>query len=273
MSWLLIAKARSSAMPVPERHRLLILGGTGEAVELAREAQAAFGRCLDVVTSLAGRTRDPAPIQGEVRVGGFGGPDGLACYLEHHEFSLLIDATHPFAAEISANAREACARTKVHRLILSRPPWRRHPGDRWTEVDSVVQAATALASNGKRAFLTVGARDLHHFAALKGVFCLVRLITPPTSPLQLTDYTLVIGRGPFTCDEERRLMTTHRIDTVVSKASGGEATYAKIAAAREMEIPVILVRRPPSPKGEHVSGVSDALAWIANQLGVDRRFG
>ncbi len=253
-------------MPGREPRRLLILGGTGEGAALAREAVAALAGRLEVVTSLAGRTRAPAAVPGEVRVGGFGGADGLADYLVGQRIDLLVDATHPFAATISANARDACARAGVGRLILARPPWRRRPGDRWIEVDDVAQATAELAERGGRAFLTVGVKELHHFARLEGVFCLVRLIEPPAAPPPLADHVVVTGRGPFTVAGERRLMAAHRIDVVVSKASGGEATYAKIAAARAMGLPVIMVRRPPAPVGERVTSVAAALAWIANRL-------
>ena len=254
-------------MPGRNRRRLLILGGTGESAALAREAVASLESQVEVVTSLAGRTRAPAPVSGEVRVGGFGGAEGLAEYLTHERFDLVIDATHPFAATISAHARDACARVGTRRLILARPPWRRRPGDRWIEVDGVAEAAVELADHGGRAFLTVGLRELPHFAPLKGIFCLVRLIEPPAPPPPLANYALVTGRGPFTVAEERRLLATNRIDIVVSKASGGDATYAKIAAARELELPVILVRRPPISEGEHVTSVSAALAWIADHFG------
>ena len=255
-------------MPGREPRRLLILGGTGEGAALARATSsgAALAGRLEVVTSLAGRTRAPAAVPGEVRVGGFGGADGLADYLVGQRIDLVVDATHPFAATISANARNACARAGVARLMLARPPWRRRPGDRWIEVDDVAQAAAELADRGGRAFLTVGVKELHLFARLEGVFCLVRLIEPPDAPPPLADHVVVTGRGPFTVAGERRLMAAHRIDVVVSKASGGEATYAKIAAARAMGLPVIMVRRPPAAQGERVTSVAAAIAWIANRL-------
>ena len=256
-------------MPGREPRRLLILGGTGEGAALARATSsgAALAGRLEVVTSLAGRTRAPAAVPGEVRVGGFGGADGLADYLVRQRIDLVVAATHPFAATISANARDACARAGVGRLILARPPWRRRPDDRWIEVDDAAQAAAELADRGGRAFLTVGVKELHHFGRLESVLCLVRLIEPPAAPPPLADHVVVSGRGPFTVAGERRLLTAHRIDVVVSKASGGDATYAKIAAAREMELPVIMVRRPPAPQGERVTSVAAALAWIANRLG------
>ena len=256
---------------MPGRERLLILGGTGEAAALAREAVGLLGQRVEVVTSLAGRTRAPAPVAGTVRVGGFGGVEGLADYLVREAIDMVVDATHPFAATISANAGDACARARVPRLMLVRPRWRRRAGDRWIEVDDVAQAAAELGRRAGRALVTVGARELHHFAGLDGVFCLVRLIEPPAAPaaapLRLGDHAVIVGRGPFTVAAEKRLLTEHRIVVVVSKASGGKATRAKITAARELGLPVIMVRRPPLPGGARVTSPAAALAWITDRLG------
>ncbi|MFQ5958725.1 MAG: cobalt-precorrin-6A reductase [Alphaproteobacteria bacterium] len=253
-------------MPGRERARLLILGGTGEAAALASAAVAAFGDRLEVITSLAGRTRAPAKVAGTLRVGGFGGAGGLADYLARETIDLVVDATHPFAAEISSSARDACDAAGVQRLMLLRPPWRRQPGDDWVEVDDVARAAAVLAARGGRAFITVGVKELHHFSRLEGVFCLVRLIEPPPAPPPLADYAVVTGRGPFTVDAELALLAEHRIDCVVSKSSGGAATEAKIIAARELGLPVIMVRRPPLPDGERVTDTAAALAWISEHI-------
>ena len=254
-------------MPARKRPRLLILGGTGEAAALAGEAIERFADRLEVVTSLAGRTRKPAAVAGVLRVGGFGGAEGLADYLRANSVDMVVDATHPFAAVISANARDACARAGVPRIMLVRPPWRRRDGDRWIEVDDTARAAAAFAEIGMRAFLTVGAKELHHFAGCTGgVFCLVRLIEAPAKPLPLENHAVIVGRGPFTVTGENTLLTEHRIDIVVSKASGGGATQAKIIAARELGLPVIMVRRPASPDGEQVTSLDAALAWIAEQV-------
>ncbi len=253
-------------MPARKRRRLLILGGTGEAAALAHAAQAAFGGRIEVITSLAGRTRKPAPAPGRLRTGGFGGARGLADYLRSERIDMLVDATHPFAETISANACEACAATKVPRLVLIRPRWRKGPADRWIEVDDVAQAAAALAERGGRAFITIGVKELHHFANMPEVFCLVRLIERPAAPLPLGSYAVVTGRGPFTVAAEKRLLAEHRIDVVVSKASGGKATRAKITAAREMRLAVIMVRRPPPPPGARATRTAAALGWIAERL-------
>jgi precorrin-6A/cobalt-precorrin-6A reductase len=248
--------------------RILILGGTGEAAALARAALARFGDGVEVTTALAGRTRHPGPIPGEVRIGGFGGAAGLAEYLLGQRIDRVIDATHPFAAAISTSARLACDRMRVPRLILARPQWRRHPLDRWIEVDSVEAAAQIVGRVGRRALLTVGAGEVAAFAPATGVRFLVRMIDPPRAPLPLRFCEIVLGRGPFALAEERHLMERHAIDVLVCKASGGAATEAKLVAARELSLPVIMMRRPPAERGLSVDTVDDALDWLA---GLDER--
>ena len=243
--------------------RLLILGGTAEAAELARAVEACFGNALHVTTSLAGRTRRPGPLTGLVRIGGFGGPSGLAAYLTEHGVGRLIDATHPFAARISAAARLACEQANVPRLMLRRPPWRRHPLDRWIEVDSVAAAAAIVGRIGRRAWLTVGASEVAHFSVATAVHYLVRLVDPPRQRLPLQSYEVIVGRGPFLLAEERNHIECHEIDVLVCKASGGAATEAKIIAARERGLPVIMVRRPPPQPGEAVDTVEAAIAWLS----------
>lgn len=184
---------------MPYRNRrlhLLILGGTGEAAALAAAAVARFGAGLRVTTSIAGRTARPADIAGERRVGGFGGADGFAAYLAAAGVDLVIDATHPFAAQISAQARAACTIAGVPRLLLERPPWVRDPGDRWTEVDDVAAAAAALPRLGRRAFLTIGGRDLAAFAGLREMHFIIRLVEPPGTAPPLASYEVVLGAGP-----------------------------------------------------------------------------
>ena len=243
------------------RH-LLILGGTGEAVALAKGALARFGDGMDVTTALAGRTRHPGPIPGEVRIGGFGGPAGLAAYMMGQAIDRLIDATHPFAAEISRAARLAAGRTGIPRLSLRRPAWQRHPLDRWIEVDSLEAAALLVGRVGRRAWLTVGANSVAAFAAATNVRFVVRLIDPPREPLPLRFCEIVVGRGPFSLIEERHLLERHAIEVLVCKASGGTATEAKLLAARELSLPVIMVRRPPVEPGPSVESVEAALDWL-----------
>jgi precorrin-6A/cobalt-precorrin-6A reductase len=248
--------------------RLLILGGTGEAAALARAVLARFGEAIEVTTALAGRTRHPGPIPGLVRIGGFGGAAGLVEYLLGERVDRVIDATHPFAAEISRAARLACEQRRVPRLLLLRPAWRRHPLDRWIEVDSVEAAAQIVGRVGRRALLTVGASEVAAFAPATGVRFLVRMIDAPRGPVPLRFHEVVLGRGPFTLTEERHLLQRHAIDVLVCKASGGAATEAKLVAARELSLPVVMVRRPPAERGLSVDTIDGAIDWLA---GLDER--
>ena len=261
-------------MPEAERlPHLLILGGTSEAAALAAAALERFGARLAVTTSLAGRTEYPAAIAGDVRIGGFGGSDGLARYLAAARIAVVIDATHPFAAQISAQAAVACAAAGVPRLLLLRPPWKRHPLDRWIEVEDLAGAARALGQLGRRVWLTVGRRELEAFAGLTQHHFLVRLIDPPAAPLPLAACEVLLGRGPFNAAGEGRILDRYAIETLVAKASGGGATEAKLVAARQRDLPVVMVRRPPPPAGQRVDSVAAALDWLAAQLdGATRRW-
>jgi precorrin-6A/cobalt-precorrin-6A reductase len=241
---------------------LLILGGTAEAAALAGAALDRFGDAR-VITSLAGRTQRPGPISGQIRVGGFGGSQGLAAYLDRHGIDRLIDATHPFAARISREARFACEMARVPRLTLRRPPWRRHPNDRWIEVDSMAEAATVVEGIAKRAWLTIGAGEIGAFSALTAVHFVVRLIERPRQPLPLRCCEMIVGRGPFALAEERRHLEEHAIEVIVCKASGGGATEAKLVAARELGVPVVMLRRPPPEPGASVETITAALDWLA----------
>jgi len=262
----MIATAQTALMR--EKRRLLILGGTGEAATLAREAHGRFGARLHVVTSLAGRTREPAALAGETRIGGFGGAVALAEYLRGEAIDLVVDATHPFAAKISAAARIACEAADVPRLVLARPVWRPQAGDRWIEAADAVAAAALVPEFGTRVFLTVGRRDLAAFAGLPGCRFLIRLVElpPEPPPFRPGSFELVIARGPFTADAERALMSRHGIDVVVAKASGGAATEAKLIAARELNRPVIMLRRPPAEPGQVAERIDEALQWIERAL-------
>lgn len=240
---------------------LLILGGTTEAAALARAVADAGSGGIDVVTSLAGRLAPRGDIPGRVRIGGFGGALGLARYIEEERIAAVIDATHPFAALISAHAAAACAEAGIPRLALVRPPWRPEPGDRWREVDDFAEAARLVSRIGRRAFLTTGPGGVAAFAGAADVWFLVRVFAPPASPLPLPRHAVIVARPPFTLDSERTLFARHRIDTLVTKQSGGP-TEAKLAAAREAGVNVIMVRRPPPPPGRVVSSVAEALAWL-----------
>ncbi len=258
---------------------LLILGGTAEAGELARGVTSAHGEGLRVITSLAGRIETAgilgggrnSGIPGEVRIGGFGGPQGLGDYLKQQQVDWLIDATHPFAATISRNARLACEAREVERIVLDRPPWRKQPGDQWVELPDMTAVAESLPWVGRRVFLTLGAGGLEAFARQRQPgrsksWFLVRLVSLPEKPLALgtegEDYEIVLGRGPFSLDEERRLIERHRINVLVAKMSGGAATEAKIIAAREAKIPILFLSRPPPEPGPRLERMEDILAWL-----------
>ncbi|MDO8607395.1 MAG: cobalt-precorrin-6A reductase [Phaeospirillum sp.] len=237
--------------------RVLILGGTAEAAALARAAAVRKG--VEVVTSLAGRAGVP-DLPGRVRVGGFGGAAGLERFLRDAAIDRVIDATHPFAARISAHAEWACAATGIPRLVLARPEWPRMVDDCWTLVDTIAEAAARLPECGRRVFLTVGAGEVAGFAAVRGVWFLVRLLKDQPPPL--AGCHIVTGRPPFSIAAELALLRRHAIDLLVTKASGGAATQAKIVAARELGLPVLLIRRPPPPSGDAVDSVAAAVAWI-----------
>jgi len=242
--------------------RLLILGGTGEAAALARAVLVRFGEAVEVTTALAGRTEHPGPIPGHVRIGGFDGAQGLAAYLTGQKFDQIIDATHPFAIEISLSARLACDATRVPRLILRRPPWRRDPLDRWIEVDSAEAAAAIVGRVGRRALLTVGAESVASFAVADAVRFVVRLVDPPRERLPLKFHEIVLGRGPFSLAEERHLVARHAIDVLVCRANGGAAPDPKLVAARELSLPVVMIRRPPQEPGAAVDTIEAALDWL-----------
>ena len=245
--------------------RLLLLGGTREALDLAQAASESAQ--LRIITSLAGRTRAPAKVPGEVRVGGFGGAEGLAAFLNTQAIDLLVDATHPFAETMAHNAAEACYEAGVPRLKLLRPAWKKREGDRWIEVETSGQAAEALIDLATRVFLTIGQQEIKAFSGHPEIWFLVRLIDAPADPLPLARHELVLGRGPFTESDEVTLMREHRIEALVAKNSGGALTHAKIAAARRLGLPVVMRRRPQAPTGETVETVDQALAWIAAHTG------
>ena len=248
-----------------DRLRLLLLGGTGEASALA--ARLADDARIEAITSLAGRTRAPAAIAGQVRTGGFGGSDGLADYLAAEKIDLLIDATHPYAATMPHAAADACARVGVPRLRLLRPPWTPEDGDHWIAATDMTAAATVLSDLAARVFLTTGQRGLNTFAVLRDIWFLVRLIDPPASPLPLAHCEIRLARGPFRVEDEIDLLREHRIGALVSKNSGGDATHGKIAAARALGLPVVMIDRPPQPHGESVANADACLAWLKMRLG------
>nr|WP_239157688.1 cobalt-precorrin-6A reductase [Streptomyces sp. SID13726] len=240
----------------------MILGGTTEARRLAELLAAGSG--LRVTNSLAGRVAAPRLPPGEVRVGGFGGAEGLARWLREHEVDALIDATHPFAGTISFNAALAAATAHVPLLALRRPGWVPVPGDDWHETGSLEQAALLLPGLGGRVFLTTGRMGLAAFADLTDLWFLVRSVDAPEPPVPPRTEVL-LDRGPFTLEGERELLRRHRIDVVVTKDSGGAATAPKLTAAREAGLPVVVVRRPPVPEGVRVvEGPEQAREWLVS---------
>ncbi|PBC12463.1 cobalt-precorrin-6A reductase [Mesorhizobium sp. WSM3859] len=242
---------------------ILILGGTTEARQLA--AKLVRREDFAVTLSLAGRTESPVAQGVPVRVGGFGGADGLAAYLHEEHIDLLIDATHPYAARISANAAEAAERTGVPILALRRPGWEPVADDRWTLVDSVAETASALGTSPRRVFLAIGRQEAGAFEAAPQHRYLIRSVDPVEPKLAVPDALYLLARGPFPEVDERALLKKYRIDAVVSKNSGGEATYGKIAAARALGIEVIVIRRPALPKVPSAETV-DALAAKVDHL-------
>ncbi|MER5903277.1 cobalt-precorrin-6A reductase [Streptomyces mirabilis] len=239
---------------------VLVLGGTTEARRLAAELAARPG--VRVTTSLAGRVSRPGALDGDVRVGGFGGADGLARWLREHRVDAVVDATHPFAAAITANAARAAAATGIPAVVLRRPGWTPGPDDRWHWVGSLPEAAALLPSLGRRVFLTTGRLGLAAFAHLSELHFLVRTVEPPEPPMP-QDMEVLLTRGPFTADDEQALLRAHRVDVLVTKDSGGEATAAKLTAARDLALPVVVVRRPPLPAGVTTApDVPSALALL-----------
>jgi precorrin-6A/cobalt-precorrin-6A reductase len=243
--------------------RLLLLGGTTEALALA-ERLAGDSR-LEVISSLAGRTVAHRLPPGRVRVGGFGGVAGLKAFLDAEKIGLVIDATHPFAAAISRHAASACAEAKVPRLQVLRPAWQPEPGDHWIPVPTMVAAAAALPDLARVAFLAIGRQELAIFAGLKTVRLVVRMVDAPAQPLPLENATVILARGPYGIASEEALFTEHGIEVVVSKNSGGDATIAKLTAARRRGLPVVMIQRPEAPGGDHVETVAGALAWLKAQ--------
>ncbi len=217
---------------------------------------------------MAGRTSDPRPAPIPTRIGGFGGPEGLGRFLTDERMEAVIDATHPFAAVMSRNAAEACARAGVPLLALRRPAWEPREGDRWTEVGSMAEAVAALGPEPRRVFLTVGRLELAPFAAAPQHLYLVRTIEPIGDALPAPNVIAIRDRPPFHEEAERALMEREAIDIVVTKNSGGSATYPKIAAARALGLPVIVVARPEKPTGvQEVATADEAFAWLEHRHG------
>lgn len=249
--------------------RILILGGTTEASALVRRL-AADPR-FDATLSLAGRTRSPAGIAGvAMRVGGFGGADALAHWLRTSGIDAVIDATHPFAAQISANAYAAASTAGIPLCTVVRPPWSAVPGDVWHTVASAKEAAVALGAEPRRVLLSIGRQEVGAFRGAPHHAYVIRSIEPPDETTLPPDVKLIQARGPFALADEMRLLTSERIDVVVTKNAGGSATYPKITAARELGLPVVMITRPYKASSHAVASAEEAVAWLERHHGMSR---
>ncbi|MGC9447762.1 cobalt-precorrin-6A reductase [Cereibacter johrii] len=246
--------------------RILLLGGTTEASRMAR-ALAEAG--LSAVFSYAGRTAAPVAQPLPLRVGGFGGVEGLAAYIRAHDITHVIDATHPFAAQMSRNAVEACAATGAALVALERAPWAAGPADRWLRVPSLEAAAEGLPEAPARVFLAIGRQHLAAFAGRAQHHYLLRLVDPPDA-LPLPRAEAIVARGPFTLTEDLALLRHHEIQWIVAKNAGGEGARAKLDAARELGLPVVLIDRPAIPPRPRLETPEAVLGWLAHpaDLGV-----
>ena len=248
------------------KRTLLILGGTKDSIDLIKAVEERFGNNLRVILSLAGSTKNPVFVAHETRIGGFGGIQGLANYIRESGTNYLIDASHPFANQISKHGCLAAAMTATPHLMILRPLWPKQTKDNWFSVKNMAAAADNVVALGNRAFLSVGVRELKHFTKLKNTWFLVRLIDPPLNKLPLTNFHLVLGRGPFDIEREIELLKQHRINVLVTRASGGTSTSGKIDAARLLNLPVIMVERPDPPPGEIVHNTESAIKWLLSQI-------
>ena len=242
--------------------RILILGGTAEARDLASRLVA--DERFEIISSLAGRTRDPIMPKGFVRIGGFGGAGGLKSYLEEEDIDLVADATHPFAATMSGNAAAACTAATIPYLRLERPAWEPQPGDAWTSVPDVEAAARALPE-GAITLVTIGRQEIAPFLKRGDVQLVLRMIEPPEVALPPSSI-LIAARPPFTLEEERETLEAHGITVLVTKNSGGDATVAKLTAARELGIPVIMIERPPKPDAGTAPNIERMAELISSAL-------
>jgi precorrin-6A/cobalt-precorrin-6A reductase len=240
--------------------RVLLLGGTSEASKLARLL--AGRRDVECLLSFAGRTKTPLAPPVPFRIGGFGGIDGLCAFLAGQEIDLLVDATHPFAEQMSRNAAAAAERAKIPLVVVSRPPWPQEPGDRWIEVGDMAEAARAIGVTPRRVFLTIGRLQLAAFEVAPQHSYLIRTIEIAEVAPNLPSFQLISGLGPFSQDDEDKLLRAARIDVIVTKNSGGDATRAKILAARNLGLPVVMVQRPRQPGNGAFHDPAEALDFI-----------
>lgn len=248
-------ESQGSDMP-----RVLVLGGTTEASQLARALADAR---VDAVFSYAGRTESPVAQPLPVRVGGFGGVAGLQAWLRDQRITQVVDATHPFAAQMSTHAVQACAAVGLPLLALERPPWAPQPGDQWQCVPDIEGAVAALPDSPARVFLAIGRQHLAPFARCPQHHYLLRLVDVPPDALPLPNAEVVVARGPFSVEGDRALMAEHGITHVVAKNAGGTGAAAKLVAARVLGLPVILIDRPVVPARATAASVDEVMAWLA----------
>lgn len=241
--------------------RALILGGIADASLLATEIARAG---IDAVYSYGGRTRAPADQPLPTRIGGFGGVGGLADYIRREGITHVIDATHPFAAEMSRNAVEACAQTGTPLVALERAPWTRAPDDKWIEVGDVAAAAAALPEAPARVFLGIGRQHIAPFAARPQHAYTLRFVDPPEAPLPFAA-DVIVSRGPFTLDGELEMLRSRGIAWIVARNSGGDGARAKVDAARILGLPLIMISRPNRPKRLRVETVTEVMQWLGHR--------
>lgn len=246
--------------------KLLILGGTGDARKLARWVKEFYGDQVDLISSQAGVTQSPKPVPGRVVRGGFGGAEGLQFFIESEQVKIVIDATHPFAKTISHSAFVACEAAGVERMALVRPPWKLPVEGRWQEVADMAEAAGVLRPLARRVFVTTGRRGLEAFAELDEIWFLVRLIEKTEAPLPILHHQVVMGRPPYALQSERDLLKTHTIDALLTKHAGGAAMEAKIRAALEADIPIVLLARPEPEPGPATDSVEACLGWLKTRI-------
>jgi precorrin-6A/cobalt-precorrin-6A reductase len=238
---------------------ILVLGGTTEASALAATLAIRGG---DAVLSYAGRVANPKAQPIPMRIGGFGGVEGLVGYLRDHKVTHLIDATHPFAAQMSANAVVAAERAGVAHLALTRPAWSPVDGDRWTRVADIDEAVAVLAGPRRRVMLALGRMHVDAFAVQPQHDYLLRFVDAPDRPPRLPRHHLVVDRGPFDVEGDQRLMATHGVEIIVCKNAGGTGASAKLQAARALGLPVIMIDRPILPARREVHAVADVVRWL-----------
>ena len=242
--------------------RALILGGTADASLLAAEI-ARTG--IDAVYSYGGRTRAPADQPLPTRIGGFGGVSGLADYIRREGITHAIDATHPFAAEMSRHAVEACAQTCTPLIALERAPWTKASGDNWIDVADVNTAVAALPEAPANVFLAIGRQHIAPFATKPQHSYTLRFVDPPEAPLPFAA-DVIVSRGPFTLDSELEMMRSRGIAWIVARNSGGDGARAKIDAARTLGLPVVMISRPALPERRRVESVADVMQWLGHSL-------